>query len=209
MTIRANYDPKFFRRFLWIGLGCIAFTGWCFYDALLKYPHELERATVYWQSSAGSMELTGMDREEWRTAVREKGWSSVEPPDKPEELHHKIQSQYMYATVCSVIGMVCLLKWLLAKGSWVEADQKELKSNFGPTFQFDQIKNIDKAKWEKKGITKIHYEVGGKTKSFAFDDFKYSREPMGKILRMIEGTLTDEQITGGPRESEPAKTTLD
>lgn len=204
MTIRADYDPKFFRRFLWIGVGCLAFTGWCFYDALVKYPFELERAEVYWTQGDG--ELTGMEREAWRTVVREKGWSSVDPPDKPEELHHKIQSQYLYAAVCSVIAIVCLLKWLLAKGSWIEADQKELKTNYGPSFRFDEIKKIDKTKWEKKGITRIEYETDGRSKSFIFDDFKYLREPMGQILREIEGTLTDEQITGAPRESEPVKT---
>jgi hypothetical protein len=201
MTIRADYDPRFFRRFLWIGLGCLAFTGWCFYDALVKYPHELKRAAVYWIPAEGNNgEPTGMEREAWRTAVRENNWSTADPPDKTDEIRNKIQSQYFYAGICLLIAIPCLLKWLLAKGTWVEADESALTTNFGPSFRFDEIEHIDKTRWEKKGIARIYYSTAGNKKSFAFDDFKYLREPMGKILRSIEAALSDEQISGGPRE---------
>ncbi len=201
--IRADYDPKYFRRFLFIGLGCIAFTGWCFYDALVGYPRELERANMYWTPNPDRPgDYSGMEREPWRTLVRERGWPT-DPPEQPTAIEHKIESQYFYAVICVMIAIPCLLKWFLARGSWVEGDGKQLRTSRGIEFHFDQIIDIDKTKWEKKGITRIQYEAGGRRLTFAFDDFKYQREPMGKILTNIEATLTDEQIRGGERESVP------
>lgn len=200
--IRADYDPKYFRKFLLIGLGCIAFGGWFLFDGLVTYPAEMERARVYWSENPekkGTHRFESMDRNEWESVVRERKWP-VEPPHNPEEMEHRIQSQYFYAIICMVIAIPCLLKWLLAKGSWVEADDRALKTNFGPAFSFADITEIDKSRWDKKGITRIHFESGGRKGTFAFDDFKFQREPMGLILRRIESTLSDDQITGGERE---------
>lgn len=199
--IRADYDPKYFRRFLYIGLGCFAFTAWCFYDALIGYPAKLERANVYWTpSDERPGEYIGMEREPWRTIVREKGWP-IDPPDQPEVIEHKIQSQYFYAAICFLIAIPCLLKWFLAKGSWVEGDGQRLHTSWGPEFSYDEISKVDKSKWQKKGITRIDYESDGRQLSFGFDDFKFQREPMSQILLQIEAGLKDEQITGGARES--------
>ena len=208
MIVRADYDPGYYRRFLWLAIGSILFTAWCAYDAFVKYPHELERAQVYWipsEEKGGRTEFTSMKQDDWQTAAREKGWSSDEFPEKPDEIRHKIQSQYLFAGFAVVCGVVCLLKWLLAKGSWVEGTDTALNTNYGPSFQFDQIESIDKTRWEKKGIAKIKYKDGGRTRQFVFDDFKFHREPMGRILRTIEKTLADDQIVGGAREKEPQK----
>ena len=96
-----------------------------------------------------------------------------------------------------------MLKWWLARGSWVSGDEKQLTTSWGPEFSYDQITEIDKTKWERKGITRIHYQNGDRSTTFAFDDFKFLREPMGQILRSIENTLKDDQIRGGDREADP------
>jgi hypothetical protein len=206
MNIRADYDPGYFRRFLWLAIGSALFTAWCAYDAFVKYPHDLERAGIYWISSEdknGQPEFTSMKKKDWQDAVREKGWSSDEIPEKPDEIRHKIQSQYLFAGIAVVCGVVCLLKWLLAKGSWVEGTDSALSTNYGPSFRFDQIESIDKRRWEKKGIARIRYKDGERTREFVFDDFKFKREPMGRILRAMEKSLRNDQILNGAREKEP------
>ncbi len=203
--IRADYDPKYFRRFLLIGLGCIAFTIWCFYDALVAYPRELERSQAYWTPSPDRADAyIAMQREPWRTLVRERGWST-DPPEQPTVISHKITSQYFYAVICLAIAVPCLFKWFRARGSWVEGNREQLRTSWGPEFQYQQISRIDKTKWEKKGITRIHYKVNEDESMFAFDDFKFRREPMGEILFLIEATLKDSQISGGPRETDAKK----
>jgi len=200
MSVRANYDPKFFRRFLFIALGCLAFTGWCFYDALIGYPSEFERSRVYWQPSEASKDYEGMERAKWREIVAEKGWPT-DQPKKPDEIKKSISNQYLYALICIVIALPCLIKWLRARGSWVNGDATELTTSKGQTIPYPSIVKIDKTKWEKKGITRIHYNQDGTAKTYTFDDFKFDRQKMGEILEQIEQGLQDEQIEGGDRQS--------
>ncbi|MGI9518481.1 MAG: hypothetical protein ACR2NP_15605 [Pirellulaceae bacterium] len=201
MTIRANYDPRYFRRFLYIAIGCIGFALWFFYDAVVGYPSELERANVYWTPSDDpGKKYDPMVRDEWRTVVAENGWPTASPR-KPDKLKNAIQGQYFYGGFCAVLAIPCLLKWGLAKGSWVEGTESGLTTSWGPALQCKEITSIDKTKWENKGITRIHYQQDGNDKTFKFDDFKFQREPMGDILEMIEKSLSDDQITGGDRES--------
>ena len=94
MNVRAEYDAKYFRRFLFISLGCLIFAGWCFYDALVKYPAELERANVYWTLDPEKGEkYVAMERTEWREVVKKNQWPT-EAPNKPKQLlvefHHRI-----------------------------------------------------------------------------------------------------------------------
>lgn len=200
MSVRANHDPKFFRRYLFIAAGCLAFAGWCFYDALIGYPAEFERAYAYWQESTASKNYEGMERTQWREITAEKGWPT-EAPKKPDEIKKSINQQYMMAIVCIVIGVPCLLMWFRARGSWVEGDGTKLTTKKGLSIPYASITKLNKTKWEKKGITVIHYDSQGSAKKFAFDDFKYDRAPMGEILEQIENGLTDEQIEGGDRQT--------
>lgn len=200
MTLRANYDSKYFMRFLLIAIGCLAFTGWCFYDALVKYPRELERARVYWEPSDEYGEkYKGMERTRWRETAAKNNWPTA-APSKPDKLEHSIQSQYLYAVLCGLIGIPCFFKWFTARGSWVEGSDTELTTSWGPSFQFKDITSIDKTKWEKKGITKIFHESDGRSQVFVFDDFKFNRATMSQILTRIEKGLKDDQITGSERE---------
>ena len=63
---------------------------------------------------------------------------------------------------------------------------------------------IDKTKWEKKGITRIHYAQDGNTKTYVFDDFKFERVKMGEILAQIENGLQD-----GKTQTQIAKDAVD
>ncbi len=193
MQLRADYTPGYFRRFLWIALACAAFAGWCFYDGLVVYPKKLDQAKVYWALDEATRD------KQWRDITAANQWPPS-PPDPTKEINGKIQSQFFMAGVCIVIGTFCLLKWLLAKGSWVENTETGLRTSRGKQVQFDQIESIDKTRWEKKGIAKIRYQDNSKAKSFVLDDFKYDRAVMGKILRLVESHLSAEQIVGGPPE---------
>lgn len=202
MSLRANYDKKFFRRFLYVAIGCLAFTGWCFYDAQIKYPKELERAKIYWTKSDDPGEkYEGMDGSKWREVAAEKNWSTSHPK-MPDKIEHSIQSQYLYAAICTLIGLPCLFKWFRARGTWVEANETELTTSWGSGFQFKDITSIDKTKWEKKGLANVHHQSNGQPATFVLDDFKFDRATMSKIVESIENGLSDEQITGADREVE-------
>ncbi len=203
MNIRADYTPGYFRRFILIAIACFAFTAWCFYDALVKYPAQLKQSEIYWELD----QETRYDK--WREITREKRWSSA-TPDQPDEIRHKIDSQYFYAAISVLIGLPCLIKWFRARGTWVEADKKGLRASWGPALQFEQMQSIDKTKWSNKGIAKIRYgEDGGRNRTFVLDDFKYDRQSMGEIIRRVEENLKDDQFIGGQREPDPDEKPLE
>ena len=47
MVIRAENDPRFSRRFLFMGIAAIGFALWSAYDGAIKYPREQQRALAW------------------------------------------------------------------------------------------------------------------------------------------------------------------
>ena len=200
-TVRADYDPDYFKRFLWLALGCLFFGSWFLYDGLVGYPNELKRCEAYWQATGDpGNPWEAIDNAEWQALAKKNDWSNKPPKVKPDKQQGKIGTQFFYSILCYCITIPCLLKWYLPRGSWVEADENKLTSSWGKEFTFDQIKQINKKKWEDRGIAKIKYEVEGVPYSFTFDDYKYKQEAMGKIMIAMEEKLTDDQIIGADRE---------
>jgi hypothetical protein len=200
-TVRANYDPDYFKRFLWLALGCIFFGSWFLFDGLVGYPNELKRCQAYWQKTEDPREpWVALDQAEWRQLAKKNGWSATPPKTKPDKQAGKIGTQFFYSVLCYCITIPCLLKWYLPRGTWIEGDGKKLTSSWGKEFNFEQITQINKKKWEERGIAKIRYDVEGIPYSFTFDDYKYDQEAMGKIMMSMEEGLTDEQIVGTERE---------
>ncbi len=200
-TVRAEYDPDYFKRFLWLSLGCLFFGSWFLFDGLVGYPAELERCKAYWQPTENPREpWEPIAESKWRELCKENDWSTTPPKNKPDKQEGKIGTQFFYSVLCYCITIPCLLKWYLPRGTWIEGDDKQLRTSWGKEFKFDQVTQINKKKWEDRGIAKIKYEDEGVPYSFTFDDYKYQREPMGKILIAMEQNLKDDQILGADRE---------
>ena len=201
MAVRADYDPSYFKRFLWMAIGCAAAGAWFFFDGSVTYPRELDRCKAYWQPTDNPTEpWQPIEDDEWREVAKKNGWSKEKPTVKPDEQQEKIGTQFFYGIASTLIALPCLLKWYLARGTWVEGDENGLTSSWGQGFQFDQVESINKRKWEDKGIAKVRYSEGGHSRTFVLDDFKYQRKPMDNIVRWLEAKLTDDQITGGTRQ---------
>lgn len=200
-TIRAEYDPEYFKRFLWLALGCLFFGSWFLFDGLFTYPKELERSKAYFRKSEEpGKKWEPIENAEWRTIAAQNDWSSTAPENEPDKQASKIGTQFFYAVLSFLITVPCLLKWYLPRGTWIEAGETGVKSSWGKEFAFSEITQINKKKWEDRGIAKVRYEKAGLPYSFTFDDYKYDREPMGQIMQRMEEGLTDEQIVGAERE---------
>jgi hypothetical protein len=194
--IRADVHKPFFRKFLFVFLGCVGFGLWCLYDGLVAYPQQLTMAEAY-------EALPEDDRlDAWKTLAAENGWPTRTPSKSAEEIKHDIGSQFMMVVLCGICGIPALMMWLSGQGTYVEGDETLIRNSRGKEVPIDSIQSIDKRKWERKGIAKIRYDVDGKTKTFVMDDFKYQREPMGKLMRIAEANLSPEQIDGDLLERE-------
>ena len=195
MTLRANFSKSWLRRYLWVAAICFAGVAWCLYDGLVAYPRQLEIARAY--EGLQREDPTGLTLEKrWRELTESRGWSD-ETPRKAEEIEHGISQQWMMAAIAFLIGFPVLLIYFRSRGSWVESTENGLRTSWGQAVDFGQVTRLDKTRWQKKGIARAVYSDGGRQRTFVFDDFKFEREPIGKILERLEGRLQPEQISDG------------
>ncbi len=189
MTIRANSDHRFYFRFIFIGLTLLGMAGWFLYDGAVSYPKQFDRARKY-------EELLKDSRiDEWPNVAAENGW----PTDKPKN-EVDSQVQYIFAGILGILGLWCLLIVGLARGRWIEGTKSGITTSWGQSLNFDDVISLDKKQWRKKGIAKVVYQDGSRTRRFVIDDYKFDRESTGEILKNLEARLSPEQITGGPPE---------
>ncbi|MBL8890348.1 MAG: hypothetical protein JNL67_10245 [Planctomycetaceae bacterium] len=199
MHVKAQYEEGFFRKFLYIALVCFGYSVWCLYDGWIAYPAKLVQANVYHGELAN---LEGDERDKaWLDRTTAEGWPT-HVPKTPEEIKNDIVQQYVQIAVCLVIAIPLLLKYLLARGTFIEATEAEIRPSWYKTaIPFAAIAKIDKARWAKKGIAKLFYTIDGRTKIFTMDDFKFAQAEMAQIMLRAERDLPDSAIIG-PRQSE-------
>ncbi|MDP1562463.1 MAG: hypothetical protein Q8M16_13880 [Pirellulaceae bacterium] len=202
MQVKARYEEAFFRKFLYIALVCAAYSLWCLYDGIVKYPADLVRAKVYHEDmkdlDSAAREKAWLDRttsEDWKPLV----------PDAPADIEQDISQQYMQIAVCLLIAIPMFLKYFLARGTYIEATDTEIRPSWLKTaIPFESITKIDKTRWKKKGIAKLYYSVGSVSKSFTLDDFKFAQTEMAMIMARAERDLPDSAIIGLRQGEEPA-----
>ena len=139
--------------------------------------------------------------QKWQEVCEENGWSYAIPEKTPEELQTYIQWQFWMAAGSFLVGIPMIIWFFRTKKTWVEADESSIQGSWGQEVQFKSIETLDKKKWKNKGIAKITYQQDGASKKFVLDDFKYQREPMGEIMKLIEASLNENQIVNGVTES--------
>lgn len=188
--IRAAVDNKFFQKFLWVFLGCMAFSLWCLYDAMIRYPSNMLIAEAY-ESIAEEDR-----REKWPEVAKSNGWPTAPPQKTAEAWGHSIGQQWFMFLLCMILGIPALVKWMRAQGTWIEGDENMIRKSNGGEVKISEITKIDKRKWKEKGIAKIFYTSDGRKKKFVMDDFAYERNAMAKIMSFAEANLSDEQIIG-------------
>lgn len=202
MQVNAPHEEAFFRKFLYIALVCLAYSLWCLYDGLVEYPAKLGRSKVYHEEMAN---LTGPEREKaWLDRTTSENW----PPQiekTPAEIESDIFVQYLQIGVCLLIAIPMLLKYFLARGSFILATEDEIRPSWRKTaIPFASITKIDKSRWKRKGLAKLFYTVGDKSQTFILDDFKFSQAEIAKIMERAERDLPDSAIIGPRQETNTA-----
>lgn len=199
MTLRANFQKNYLMRYLVLSGVCLFLAAWFAYDGLIGYPRQM----VYAQAFEELSDLEPIERQKaWRELTTERNWPERQPEKSAEEIQNDIGGQYFWATLNLIVGFPALVLYIRSRGAWVESIPGGVKNSRGQEVLFSQVSQLNKKKWADKGIAKATYGDGAGTKTFVFDDFKFEREPLGKMLRELEATLKPEQIVGGPPESD-------
>ncbi len=202
MTTRANSNSKFLMRFLLIAAVFLGFGLYSLYDALVTGPKHSKKASTYWQKTDEGYEPK-MSEEEWVEVAKENKWPINKKPKNPTEAKGYTYFNFLMAALCIPGGLLALWKYFQSNNTWVESDGKKLATSWGESFEFKNVTQVDKKKWDHKGIARIYYNEGGGEKVFVLDDFKYDRPPADEILYMLEKGLSDDQIVNGQREKSP------
>jgi hypothetical protein len=202
MPLRANFQKSYSIRYSIMAGVCLFMTVWFLYDGLVGYPNKRIIAEEFDKiREMGEVERTA----KWREIAAERGWGK-EPPEKTaEEISEDISGQFVWAGLAFCAGFPALIFFLRTRGTWVEETPSGLTTSWGQTVNFANVSILNKKRWRDKGIAKATYTSDGVTKRFVFDDFKYDREPLGKMLRTLESRLQADQIIGGPPEGEPSE----
>jgi hypothetical protein len=197
MNIRANSDPKFYLRFLIIGLIVGGFSLYCVYDGAYGYPQQAIRAHKYEEFEKEKR------LEEWPAFALERGWST-DPPGEPKT-PVDFQLQFIMGGVTGALCLWFLLIVFRNRGRWIEASKSGITSSWGQQLNYADVVALDKKQWNKKGIAKVYYQEDGRRRRFVIDDFKFMRGPTGEILRALEARIDPNMITGGlPEGAEEA-----
>ncbi|MCA9238964.1 MAG: hypothetical protein KDA37_02140, partial [Planctomycetales bacterium] len=178
-------------------LGAMGACLWFLYDGAVGYPKKAE----IWKAFEELDEETR--GEEWPKIAEEHGWPELAPNEhdynkSPEDIFF----QFLMAVPAGLASLWFFLLVVLARGSWIEANDAGVTSSWGKGFKWDHVTRLDKKKWRSKGIARVYSEGEGGKKTFVIDDFKFKREPTGQILRALEDRIPREMIVNGPSEAE-------
>jgi hypothetical protein len=199
MTIRTDNDPRFSRRFLFMGIAAIGFAAYCIVDGAIRYPHMQERALAF-------EKLISEGRgDEWESFATERGWSASIPQESKSEDDFKssIATQYSMAVVSGLVGIWLISIPFRARGRWIESSDSGLTSSWGQSLDFNDVTAVDKRQWRSKGIARITYLDAGRKRRFVLDNYKFDRHTTDAILYELEQRIDPALITGGPPEPPP------
>lgn len=199
MTERANFQKNYLMRYAALSGVCLLLGLWFAYDGFIGYPSKIPMAAAYDEIR----DLPAEERnDKWLAITEEKGWGTDIPEKSAEDIRSDITGQYFWALLNAVFGLPALILFIRSRGRWVERTEDGITTSWGQSFKFSDVTRLNKKRWANKGIARATIEGSGQTGTFVFDDFKYEREPLGKMLRALEDVLKPEQIVGGPSEIE-------
>ena len=144
----------------------LGMAGWFAYDGFVTYPRDNELHLLH--------------------ARDPKNY----PQDYPTHNAASIRLQKILACVLPVAGLG-LLGWTLYNSRGAYRLRGDVLSVPGhPDVPLSSVTQIDKSKWDRKGIAYLDYALpDGRTGRLKLDDFVYDRPPTDRILETIEAKL--------------------
>ncbi|MGJ8694804.1 MAG: hypothetical protein ACSHYF_00670 [Verrucomicrobiaceae bacterium] len=159
----------------------------------------------------------------WKEYSGERGWPQQIDLEEDPKPAYKIKEQLIAAMVCLALTAIALFFLIRTKGRRMVADDKAYYDPSGSRIPYVQMTEIDKRKWETKGLATITYkDESGALKKAKVDGMIYGqfKEEDGapaealfqRILANFQGELIelvveedDEVEDGDARESEESE----
>ena len=153
--------------------------GWFFYDGYIGYPRQAERAREF-----QTFEREGRSAE-WPAHAASKGWRTDHPGDPKTEADFAEQKHYGLGGV--ILALALAGYWLWSEQRCIRLDGETITSPTGRQVRLDEIREVDRRRWDSKGIAVALYEREGERRRLIIDDYKY--EGAVKILEEVDRRL--------------------
>lgn len=206
MTIRAVASRGYLMRLLLVGLFCAAGASWFLYDGLVTYPNQRIRAEEFKKFTEENSDMDELDRlNKWNELAEEKGWPTGNPGEPKKE--YDINEQFFYAGAAGLAALGFLSRFAYMFGRWIECDDTTLRDKAGHETTYANITELNKKKWQSKGIAFAYYKNQSGTERIRLDDFYFDREKTRQILRKVEANIDLALISNGkpePPEAPPS-----
>lgn len=206
MNVIANAQQGYLLKYLIIGIAALAYGCWNLYDAVLVYPNYRPLAHEY-ESLQGPLDENGKSampdgelQSRWQALATENDWPLSVPKLNPE-IDFLVLSNYFIGSIFSIIGLGCLFIAATTFGKKVQLDENILTDHKGNTIDINFITEIDKKRWEKKGLAALTATENGQTKKLILDDLKFDRQVVDDILLHVENTVGVDKIINGNTEA--------
>ncbi len=179
MEVVARVSKVWRKRMLMLTLFGLAGGGWFFYDGFVGYPKQIVRAKEFQQ-----FELEGRVAE-WPAHAASKGWRTDNPGEPKTAKDLDTQKQ------CGMLGVLLSLSlagyWFWSEQRCIRLDGEVITAPTGTQVQLSEITEVDRRKWDGKGIAIALYERDGERRKLIIDDYKY--EGAVQILEEVERRL--------------------
>ena len=174
--------------------------GWFFYDGYIGYPKEAERHDAFEQLAedmiaAGEANASTDEsvRLAWSDMAAENGWKPEKPKDRTAA---QIREQKVIGVGLTLVALGIVVWIVVSLNQRITSDGETIRSATGKVVHYDEVKSLDKRKWDKKGIAYAHYTTEGKARKITLDDYKFAGAE--EIVEEIERRL------GPPPEQQTA-----
>src|SRR5262245_7396064 len=116
MVIRAENDPRFSRRFIFMGIFALGFSLWCLKDGLFTYPQQMQTGfnefksdykSMFTESKAESLTLEEFEREASIDNERWLAWAKY-VHERDIKTKPDIVTQFIMAGITALAGVFLL-----------------------------------------------------------------------------------------------------
>ena len=132
-----------------------------------------------------------MDKESdeglWKIYSGERGWPQTIDLEEDPKLAYKIKEQLYASIVCFCLAAVAIFFLIRTKGRRMCVDTEVYYAPGGAEIPFSEMIEIDKRKWETKGLATIKYKDSS------------GKEQKAKVDGMVYGQFKEEE--GAPAEA--------
>lgn len=177
MQVHARISPEWRRRMIFMGFMLWGSAAWFAYDGYIAWPAEERRYQQLVELTVGVVdegdkisEKNPEVKQAWLTYAAENDLKSKVPKHRSES---DLSGQRGIAGFFALVGTLFALWVLLQHRKSVRADGDIITGPGGETVTFDEILEMDRSKWEAKGIAYAIYQREGKRRRLCLDDHKF------------------------------------